>query len=237
MAYLAIRGSAVNGVSRLHGEVSRTLFQSLFPRWPSDEVPVGHVTNGVHMPSWDSSEADALWTRACGADGWLGTATTDRTEQMRRVPDADIWTLRSNARTNLVRYSRRRLARQLALSGCSVAEIDQAARILDPKALTLGFARRFATYKRPTLLLHDPSDWCILTNPIVRYNFSLRVGRSSGNKRQAMIRQWTDFIRRRPSAAACSLSVIQHKLTGQLVHGVDVWVNNPRRRGGMWYRE
>src|SRR5215831_3315518 len=74
MAYLAIRGSgAVNGVSRLHGEVSRTLFLSLFPRWPRDEVPVGHVTNGVHVPSWDSSEADQLWTKACGEDSWLGT--------------------------------------------------------------------------------------------------------------------------------------------------------------------
>jgi starch phosphorylase len=69
MAYLAIRGSgAVNGVSRLHGEVSRQLFASLFPQWPEDVVPVGHVTNGVHMPSWDSAEADDLWTEACGKD-------------------------------------------------------------------------------------------------------------------------------------------------------------------------
>ena len=74
MAYLAMRGSgAVNGVSRLHGKVSRRLFEPLFPRWPEDEVPVGHVTNGVHMPSWDSAAADELWTEACGKDRWLGT--------------------------------------------------------------------------------------------------------------------------------------------------------------------
>ena len=74
MAYLAIRGSgAVNGVSRLHGKVSRHLFAPLFPRWPTDEVPVGHVTNGVHMPTWDSAAADDLWTEACGKDRWLGT--------------------------------------------------------------------------------------------------------------------------------------------------------------------
>ena len=74
MAYLAIRGSlAVNGVSRLHGAVSRSLFQSLFPRWPTTEVPIGHVTNGVHVPTWDSEAADALWTRACGKDRWIGT--------------------------------------------------------------------------------------------------------------------------------------------------------------------
>ena len=67
MAHLAVRGSgAVNGVSRLHGKVSRHLFEPLFPRWPADEVPIGHVTNGVHMPSWDSAAADDLWTEACG---------------------------------------------------------------------------------------------------------------------------------------------------------------------------
>jgi len=234
MAYLAIRGSgAVNGVSRLHGEVSRTLFQSLFPRWPSDEVPVGYVTNGVHVPSWDSSEADELWTRACGTDGWLGTATTDRTEQMRKAPDADIWTLRSNARTELVRYTRRRLARQLALSGCSVAEIDQCARILEPEALTLCFARRFATYKRPTLLLHDPQRLIrILTNPDRPVQLLIAGKAHPADKPgQAMIRQWTDFIRRRPEVRphVVFLSDYDMLLTEQLVHGVDVWLNNPRR--------
>jgi starch phosphorylase len=234
MAYLAIRGSgAVNGVSRLHGKVSRTLFQSLFPRWPSDEVPVGHVTNGVHMPSWDSSEADALWTKACGKDGWLGTATTNRTEQMRRVPDADIWTLRSNARTSLVQFTRRRLARQLASSGCSVAEVDQAAEILDPDVLTLGFARRFATYKRPTLLLHDPERLVrILTNPECPVQILIAGKAHPADKPgQAMIRQWTDFIRRRPEVRphAVFLSDYDMLLTEQLVHGVDVWINNPRR--------
>ena len=75
MAYLAIRGSgAVNGVSRLHGEVSRHLFEPLFPHWPEDEVPIGHVTNGVHMPTWDSAPADDLWTGACGKGRWLGTS-------------------------------------------------------------------------------------------------------------------------------------------------------------------
>jgi starch phosphorylase len=234
MAYLAIRGSgAVNGVSRLHGEVSRTLFQSLFPRWPDDEVPVGHVTNGVHVPSWDSSEADELWTKACGKDAWLGTATTNRSEQMRRVPDVDVWTLRSNARAELVRYTRRRLARQLASSGCSVAEVDQAARILDPEALTLAFARRFATYKRPTLLLHDPERLVrILTNPDRPVQLLIAGKAHPADKPgQAMIRQWTDFIRRRPEVRphVVFLSDYDMLLGEQLVHGVDVWINNPRR--------
>jgi len=234
MAYLAIRGSgAVNGVSRLHGEVSRTLFQSLFPRWPADEVPVGYVTNGVHVPSWDSSEADDLWAKTCGPDGWLGTATTNRTERMRRVPDADIWTLRSNARASLVEYTRRRLARQLASSGCSAAQIDDAARVLDPQVLTLCFARRFATYKRPTLLLHDPERLVrLLTDPDRPVQLLIAGKAHPADKPgQAMIRQWTDFIRRRPEVRphVVFLSDYDMLLTEQLVHGVDVWINNPRR--------
>ena len=112
MAYLAIRGSgAVNGVSRLHGEVSRRLFLPLFPRWPEDEIPVGHVTNGVHMPTWDSAEADDLWTESCGKDRWLGmTETLDR--DIRRVSDAKLWQFRTAASKSLVEYARERLARR-----------------------------------------------------------------------------------------------------------------------------
>src|SRR5262249_29351157 len=97
MAHLAIRGSvAVNGVSRLHGSVSRALFQSLFPRWPTDEVPIGHVTNGVHVPTWDSEAADTLWTRACGKDRWTGTQE-GLEARFRSVTDADLWALRTGS--------------------------------------------------------------------------------------------------------------------------------------------
>ena len=117
MAYLAIRGSgAVNGVSRLHGKVSRHLFEPLFPHWPEDEVPVGHVTNGVHMPSWDSAPADDLWTEACGKDRWLGTTETLE-QDIRRVSDARLWQFRTAASKSLVEYARERLSRQLAASG------------------------------------------------------------------------------------------------------------------------
>ncbi len=166
MAYLAIRGSgAVNGVSRLHGKVSRHIFAPLFPHWPEDEVPVGHVTNGVHMPSWDSKTADDLWMGACGKDRWLGTTETLE-QDIRRVSDADLWQLRITARKNFVEYVRRRLSLQLAGSGASREAVERAKHLFDPNALTLGFARRFATYKRPNLLLHDPERLLrLLTNP------------------------------------------------------------------------
>ncbi|MGA2259116.1 MAG: alpha-glucan family phosphorylase, partial [Thermoguttaceae bacterium] len=156
MAYLAIRGSgAVNGVSRLHGKVSRRLFEPLFPHWPEDEVPIGHVTNGVHMPSWDSKSADALWMEACGKDRWL--RTTENLEQdIRRVSDARLWQFRTAASKSLIDYARQRLARHYAAAGAPPEEVEEARHLFDPNALTLGFARRFATYKRPNLLLHDP---------------------------------------------------------------------------------
>src|SRR5208283_4749792 len=124
MAYLAIRGSgAVNGVSRLHGKVSRYLFEPLFPHWPAEEVPVGHVTNGVHMPTWDSAAADDLWTNTCGKDRWLGT--TEPLEQaIRRVSGASLWQFRTAAAQSLVEYARERLSRQLAVSGVPAEEVD-----------------------------------------------------------------------------------------------------------------
>ena len=95
MAYLAVRGSgAVNGVSRLHGAVSRRLFAPLFPRWPQEEVPIGHVTNGVHMPTWDSVQADELWTRKCGKSRWLEPTET-LAAGVRQVTDATLWQLRN----------------------------------------------------------------------------------------------------------------------------------------------
>jgi starch phosphorylase len=147
MAYLAIRGSgAVNGVSRLHGEVSRHLFEPLFPHWPADEVPVGHVTNGVHVPTWDSAETDDLWTEACGKHRWKGTVETLEGD-MRQVPDARLWQFRTDASKSLVEYARQRLSRQLAASGASREAVDDAQYLFGCNTLTLGFARRSpATY-------------------------------------------------------------------------------------------
>ena len=232
MAYLAVRGSgAINGVSRLHGKVSRQLFGSLFPRWPLDEVPVGHVTNGVHMPSWDSAPADELWTEACGKDRWLGTTETLE-KDIRRISDARLWKFRLAAVKSLVEYARERLSRQLAASGASPQAIDDAKRLFDPNALTLGFARRFATYKRPNLLLHDPERLLRLLTDPKRPVQLIIAGKAhpADQSGQALIQQWARFIRRpevRPHAIF--LSDYDMLLTEQLVQGVDIWINTPRR--------
>ena len=232
MAYLAIRGSgAVNGVSRLHGQVSRRLFEPLFPRWPEDEIPVGHVTNGVHMPTWDSAPADDLWTEACGKNRWLGTMETLE-QDIRRVSDFSLWQFRIAASKSFVEYARERLSRQLAASGASPGAVEGAKHLFDPNALTLGFARRFATYKRPNLLLHDPERLLRLLTNAQRPVQLIIAGKAhpADQAGQALIQEWTHFIRRpeiRPHVIF--LSDYDMLLTEHLVQGVDVWINTPRR--------
>jgi starch phosphorylase len=267
MAYLALRGSgAVNGVSRLHGEVSRRIFQRFFPRWPEAEVPVGYVTNGIHVPSWDSAGADALWTKVCSKARWQGVkAETEKREAtsfaghsspeigreredsgpaytpitpdwlaagIRCASDLELWQLRSQGRQELVGYTRQHLARQLAASGASQAEIDAVAHIFNPDALTLGFARRFATYKRPNLLLHDPERLLRILSEPHRPVQLIIAGKAhpADQAGQAMIEQWIHFIRR-PEARqhVIFLSDYDMLVTEHLVQGVDVWINNPRR--------
>jgi starch phosphorylase len=232
MAYLAIRGSgAVNGVSRLHGKVSRHLFEPLFPSWPADEVPIGSVTNGVHTSTWDSATADELWTEACGKDRWLGTTET-LDENIRRISDAKLWEFRAKARKTLVEYARERLSRQLAESGASPEMVDNAKHLFDPNALTLGFARRFATYKRPNLLLHDPQRLLRLLTDTQRPVQLIIAGKAHPEDKagQELIQEWTRFIRR-PEVRqhAVFLSDYDMHLTEHLVQGVDVWINTPRR--------
>ena len=232
MAYLAIRGSgAVNGVSRLHGKVSRRLFAPLFPRWPEDEIPVGHVTNGVHMPSWDSAAADELWTTACGKDRWLGTTETLERD-IRRVSDAELWQMRTNASQSLVVYARERLSQLLAASGAPDETVETAKHLFDPNVLTLGFARRFATYKRPNLLLHDPERLTRLLTDARRPVQLIIAGKAHPEDQagQAMIQEWTRFIRWPETRRhAIFLSDYDMLLTEHLVQGVDVWINTPRR--------
>jgi len=232
MAYLAIRGSgAVNGVSRLHGKVSRQLFEPLFERWPVEDVPVGHVTNGVHVPTWDSASADVLWTQACSKERWLGT-TEDVEQGIRRVSDAGLWQFRATARRSLIEYARDRLSRQLAGSGASPDEVEHAKHLFDPDTLTLGFARRFATYKRPNLLLHDSERLLRLLDNPERPVQLIIAGKAhpADQGGQALIQEWIRFIRRPESRAhVIFLSDYDMLLTEHLVQGVDVWLNTPRR--------
>jgi glycogen phosphorylase len=232
MAYLAIHGSnAVNAVSRLHGVVSRNLFQSLFPRWPTDEVPVGYVTNGVHTPTWTGAAADTLWTKACGPDRWLGGEKSND-EPIRSVDAATLWQFRSLARKELIEYARERLSRSLVSGGATPAEIESVRHMFDPDVLTICFARRFATYKRPNLLLHDRQRLLRMLTNAQRPVQIILAGKAhpADEPGQALIRQWIQFIRNTEARRhVMFLSDYDMLLTERLVQGADVWLNTPRR--------
>ncbi len=232
MAYLAMRGcGAVNGVSRLHGEVSRRIFQPLFPRRPRREVPVGHITNGIHGRTWESDGAQALWKSACGEGYWRWEM--DKIEHcFRKIADGDLWRLRVDSSKTLVEYTRKRLAYQLAAQGAAPEEVAAAKEIFDFNRLTLGFARRFASYKRPNLLLRDPERLARILSNHERPAQLVLAGKAhpQDSAGQDMIRQWHEFMRRPDMRArVVFLSDYDMLLSQQLVQGVDVWINTPRR--------
>ncbi len=233
MAHLAIRGSGfVNGVSKLHGKVSRQLFEPLFPNWPEVEIPIGSVTNGVHVPSWDSMEADDLWTKTCGKGRWLGTME-ELQDKIRQIPDDAIWNVRNAERKRLVEFARNKLLYQLQERGFAEEELEKAKNHLSPDALTLGFARRFAGYKRPNLLLHDPDRLLkILTNQEKPAQLIL-AGKAHPEDKEGeeLIRRWMEFIYSSDEARShvVFLSDYDMLLTEELVQGTDVWINTPRR--------
>lgn len=232
MAFLALRGCAqCNAVSRLHGEVSRRLFSDLYPRWPLQEIPVGHVTNGVHVPSWDSVWSDHLWTSTCGKERWLG-AVESLPGAVSNSDDMALWTMAAEQRRDLVHYTRNRLAWHLGQRGESPQQVEEAAQVLDPNCLTLGFARRFTNYKRPNLLLRDSERLRRLLTDEHRPVQLIIAGKAHPNDEQGkqLIQVWMEFVHR-PNLRrhVVFLEDYDIELAQHLVQGVDVWINTPRR--------
>jgi len=188
---------------------------------------VGHVTNGVHVPSWDSSVADTLWTGACGKDRWLGGLETVETG-LRCLDDNVLWNSRSLGRQGLVEFLHTHLARQNNWQKV----LHEQTQGLDPDFLTLGFARRFTEYKRNNLLLHDPQRLTrLLTSrdkPVQLVIAGKAHPRDEVGKR--MIRQWADYLRL-PELQGRIVFVEDYDLVvaAELTQGVDVWINTPRR--------
>lgn len=229
MAWLAIRGSgAVNAVSRLHGEVSRRIFQPLFPRWPQWEIPVGHVTNGIHTPSWDSPESDRLWTGACGRERWICDPCRIG-NRIRKVAAEELWEFRSRNRQRLVKFVQGYHAHR----PYAFHYLPAGTPLLDPNALTLGFARRFTAYKRPNLLLSDPQRLARLLQDPLKPVQVVIAGKAhpQDEEGKAMIQTLIAFIHNHPDTAGKVIFLPDYdiQLAEQLVEGVDVWINTPRR--------
>ncbi len=233
MAVLAIRTSRfVNGVSRLHSRVSREMWQEVWPGVPVDEVPIVPLTNGIHSQSWISDDMRNLYDRYLGprwAEEPGDTRVWARGEQ---IPGEELWRTHERRRERLVAFARRRLAAQLAGRGAGKAEIDQAEEVLDPEALTIGFARRFATYKRGTLLLRDPARLDRILNGAGRPVQVLFAGKAHPKDEpgKELIRQLIQLARRPEfRRRIVFLEDYDQVIARYLVEGVDVWLNTPRR--------
>jgi starch phosphorylase len=235
MAYLAVRGShGINGVSKLHGKVSRHLFEPLFQRWPTEEVPIAHVTNGVHTPTWESEAADALWTSATSAtmkDRWKGP-TEWIGESLQNVSDETIWAMRNAARKQLIAYIRQRSVDHAIAYATSPDGTGKDHPLFDPGILTIGFARRFVPYKRPDLLLMDPDRLVrLLTNNKQPVQLVI-AGKAPpyDDSGRDLIRRWIQFIRHTGLYQhVIFLSDYDMLMAGYLVGGMDVWLNTPQR--------
>jgi starch phosphorylase len=231
MAVLALRLSYLsNGVSQLHGEVSRKMFSAVYPGVPVNEVPITSITNGVHIRSWLSSEVAHLFDQYLGpqwADDPLNQTVWRRVDL---IPDAELWRSHERLRERLVAFCRRRLKLQLIARGAPPAEIDAADEILDPEALTLGFARRFATYKRATLLMRDLERLTKILTDADR-PVQLIVAGKAHPKDEAgkeLIKRIVQ-VAKRPNLRTrlVFLEDYDMSITRSLVWGVDVWINTP----------
>jgi starch phosphorylase len=232
MAHLALNGcSRINGVSRLHGRTSRRIFQPHFPRWPEIEVPVGYVTNGVHIPTWDCPPSQKFWEKACPGDCWPDGIDYLK-DGISRASDSEIWCFRAEARKDLVDYVRRRHARQLQERGAGLEELKSDRHILDYNVLTLGFARRATAYKRTDLLLANPERLiAILTNR--RHPVQLVMAAKahpSDERGKEMVKKMVRFASRpEVSGRVVFLEDYDIDLAQHLEPGVDVWINTPLR--------
>jgi len=230
MALLALNMSGrFNGVSRIHQKVTQTIFQPFFPRWPAEDIPADYVTNGIHTPSWDSPESDAIWTRACGKDRWR--RPLQKSCPMTDVTDEALWEMRRLQRTRLVAYLRRRLASQHCEQKPGNNHAAACGLLLDHETLTLGFARRFTEYKRPDLLLKDQQRLLRLLGSRDRPIQIVLAGKAHPYDRpgKEIIRQWKAFSRR-PDVEGKVVFIEDYDLgvANQLIQGVDVWLNCPR---------
>lgn len=228
---LHLAGSS-NGVSRLHGEVSRGLWRRVWPEVPLDEMPIGHVTNGVHTASWTSKDMVDLFDRYLGPKWQEETPDIRVWERILKIPNAELWRTHERCRERLVAYTRRQLRQQLIKRGATKTELAHAEEALDPEALSIGFARRFATYKRGTLLLRDVERIARLLSDQKRPVQIIFAGKAHPRDTEGKelvrhiihLARSEEFRRKIVFLEDYGLDVAR-----ALVQGVDVWLNTPRR--------
>src|SRR5919106_2372339 len=231
MAVMGLRlAGRANGVSKLHGEVARDMFSEMWPAVPSDEVPISSITNGVHSATWIGPEMVEVLDRHLNP-GWAEGAN-GHWDRVADIPDAELWRARERARERLVYFIRDRLQEQLISRSAPEVDVVRADDVFDPSVLTIGFARRFAQYKRGTLLLSDPERFKRLLLSSDRPLQVVVAGKAhpldDGGKE--MIRALVHFASD-PEVRGRFVFIEDYdmEIARVLVQGVDVWLNNPRR--------
>lgn len=233
MAVLAIRlADGVNGVSELHGDVSRHMWHNLWPNVPAQDVPIHHVTNGIHVRSWLSPDMFFTLDRYMGAKWMMNPADQAIWEGITQIPDEELWRAHERCRERLVSWARQTLRDQLTSRGAGYDELAVADEVLDPEALTIGFARRFATYKRGALLLRDPARLQRLLEDTKRPVQFLFAGKAhpADHEGKELIKAIVNFARN-PAVRRRVVFLENYDISvaRYMVQGVDVWLNTPRR--------
>jgi starch phosphorylase len=232
MAVLALRTSRIrNAVSELHGHVSRSMWKKMWPHVPEPEVPIGHVTNGVHTRTWISPDLMAMFDRYLGPD-WQGDpADTGVWTAINEIPDEDLWALHERERERLIAWCRHRVREQLTKRGAGAEEIEASAAGLDPKILTIGFARRFATYKRGTLILRDKERLrALLTSSTPIQLVLAGKAHPADAAGKELIRDIVGFSRQGDAGhRVVFIEDYDMDVARRLVQGCDVWLNTPVR--------
>jgi len=233
MAVLAMENANhVNGVSKLHATVSRRIFSDRWPSYPVEEVPIDAVTNGIHTMTWMCRRMTELLDEFAGPNWRDDPSDPGVWQALDEVPDARLWEIRENERGDLVRYCRKRLRIQLRRASSGPVDMSGVSDVLDPRVLTIGFARRFATYKRATLMFQDKERLKnLLFHPDRPVQFVF-AGKShpkdDGGKK--LIQDITKFIRDEGARARfVFLEDYDMSVARRMIQGVDVWLNNPRR--------
>lgn len=222
----------VNAVSSLHGEVSRAMWRGLYPEKPEDAVPIGHVTNGVHVPSWLAPQMRRLYDRHLGV-GWHRQSGASNTwAAIETVDDGELWETHLSLKGQLLSFVRRRAVEQAEHRGEGEGVSKQLDKVLSPDALTIGFARRFATYKRANLLLTDLERLAAMANDAKRPVQFVFAGKAHPHDEpgKRVLQQIAQMMRNFDFADKFVFIEDYDINVGRyLVQGVDVWLNNPRR--------
>ncbi len=233
MFILALRmAQHINGVSRLHGRVARNMWSHLWPGIPVDEVPITHITNGIHPATWVSPENEILFQRYLGPDWALKPFDPGEIARVDAIYDDELWRAHEMARTRLIRYCRDRMVKQFSRRNAPQSVVEEVATVLDQDVLTIAFARRFATYKRAYLLFQDPDRLERLLNHPNHPVQILFAGKAhpKDNEGKDMIKSLVQTIRR-PGLRhrIIFLEDYDMAIARHLVQGADVWLNTPRR--------